>query len=103
MRMVRRSSPMPPRVALLTPFAPPSVRGNAVTVDRIARHLRVERVAHVVDLRTGLLALPVQRVLPVVEGRIQLGRPRERLAIVRGSATAANSFIPAGSRLRAFG
>jgi L-malate glycosyltransferase len=31
---------MPPRVALLTPFAFPSVRGNAVTVDRIARGLR---------------------------------------------------------------
>jgi L-malate glycosyltransferase len=32
-------APMP-RVALLTPFAAPSVRGNAVTVDRIARGLR---------------------------------------------------------------
>lgn len=32
-------SAMPPRVALLTPFAFPSVRGNAVTVDRIARGL----------------------------------------------------------------
>lgn len=31
---------MPPRIALLTPFAFPSVRGNAVTVDRIARGLR---------------------------------------------------------------
>ena len=28
------------RVALLTPFAPPSVRGNAVTVARVARGLR---------------------------------------------------------------
>jgi glycosyltransferase involved in cell wall biosynthesis len=28
------------RVAVLTPFAPPSVRGNAVTVERIARGLR---------------------------------------------------------------
>jgi len=28
------------RVALLTPFAPPSIRGNAITVDRIARGLR---------------------------------------------------------------
>src|SRR5260370_1392781 len=27
------------RAALLTPFAPPSVRGNAITVDRIARGL----------------------------------------------------------------
>jgi len=31
---------MSPRVALLTPFAFPSVRGNAVTVERIARGLR---------------------------------------------------------------
>jgi glycosyltransferase involved in cell wall biosynthesis len=31
---------MPPRVAFLTPFAFPSVRGNAVTVDRIACGLR---------------------------------------------------------------
>jgi glycosyltransferase involved in cell wall biosynthesis len=29
-----------PRVALLTPFAYPSIRGNAVTVERIARGLR---------------------------------------------------------------
>src|SRR5687768_7980376 len=34
-----------PRVALLTPFAFPSVRGNAVTVDRIARGLRERGVA----------------------------------------------------------
>lgn len=32
------------RVALLTPFAFPSVRGNAVTVDRIARGLRAAAV-----------------------------------------------------------
>src|SRR5581483_1446984 len=31
---------MPPRIALLAPFAFPSVRGNAVTVDRIARGLQ---------------------------------------------------------------
>jgi glycosyltransferase involved in cell wall biosynthesis len=31
---------MPLRIALLTPFAFPSVRGNAVTVERIARGLR---------------------------------------------------------------
>ncbi|HSE03448.1 MAG TPA: glycosyltransferase [Methylomirabilota bacterium] len=31
---------MADRVAVLTPFAPPSVRGNAITVDRIARGLR---------------------------------------------------------------
>lgn len=30
---------MPPRVGLLTPFAFPSVRGNAITVERIARAL----------------------------------------------------------------
>ena len=31
---------MAPRVAVLTPFASPSVRGNAITVERIARGLR---------------------------------------------------------------
>ncbi len=31
---------MPPRIALVTPFASPSVRGNAITVARIARGLR---------------------------------------------------------------
>jgi L-malate glycosyltransferase len=31
---------MPPRLALLTPFAAPSVRGNAITVNRIVRGLR---------------------------------------------------------------
>jgi len=30
---------MTTRVALITPFAPPSVRGNAVTADRIAREM----------------------------------------------------------------
>jgi L-malate glycosyltransferase len=35
---------MPTRVALLTPFAFPSVRGNAVTVARIARGLRAAGV-----------------------------------------------------------
>src|SRR5437879_13257776 len=37
-----RPGPRPPmtlRAALLTPFAPPSVRGNAITVDRIAQGL----------------------------------------------------------------
>jgi len=38
---------MAPRVALLTPFAHPSVRGNAITVERIARGMR----ARGVDLR----------------------------------------------------
>src|SRR5258706_15601029 len=31
---------MAPRIALLTPFASPSVRGNAITVARVARGLR---------------------------------------------------------------
>ena len=34
-----------PRVALVTPFAHPSVRGNAITVERIARSLRGHGVA----------------------------------------------------------
>jgi L-malate glycosyltransferase len=36
----RMLAPMPARVALLAPFASPSVRGNAVTVERIVRGLR---------------------------------------------------------------
>src|SRR5262249_46720480 len=42
---------MPPRIALVTPFAFPSVRGNAVTVERIAGGLRRAGVElHVWDL-----------------------------------------------------
>ncbi|MGH7278931.1 MAG: glycosyltransferase, partial [Candidatus Rokuibacteriota bacterium] len=44
---------MPLRVALLTPFAAPSVRGNAVTVARIARGLRDRGV----DLRVWDLSV----------------------------------------------
>ncbi len=44
---------MPPRVALLAPFAFPSVRGNAVTVERVARGLRERGLAlQVWDLAT---------------------------------------------------
>jgi glycosyltransferase involved in cell wall biosynthesis len=35
-----RGAVMTVRVALVTPFAPPSIRGNAITVGRIARGLR---------------------------------------------------------------
>ncbi|HET7875296.1 MAG TPA: glycosyltransferase [Methylomirabilota bacterium] len=50
---------MTPRVAVLTPFAFPSVRGNAVTVERIARGLR----ARGVDLRVwDLSVLPEHAV-----------------------------------------
>jgi len=35
---------MPPRVALLAPFASPSVRGNAITVERIGANLRARGV-----------------------------------------------------------
>jgi glycosyltransferase involved in cell wall biosynthesis len=45
---------MPHRVALLTPFAPPSVRGNAITTARIARGLRARGVdLRVWDLSAG--------------------------------------------------
>jgi len=33
-------APMPSRVAILTPFAFPSLRGNAITVARVAQKLR---------------------------------------------------------------
>src|SRR6266542_3975671 len=42
---------MPAQVALITPFAFPSVRGNAITVERIARGLRASGVdLHLWDL-----------------------------------------------------
>jgi len=44
---------MPARVALITPFAFPSVRGNAITVERIARGLRGRGL----DLRTWDLSV----------------------------------------------
>jgi glycosyltransferase involved in cell wall biosynthesis len=55
---------MPSRVALLTPFAYPSVRGNAVTVDRIARALRQRGL----DLRVWDLSVsPEARVTAEIE------------------------------------
>ncbi len=55
---------MSPRVALLTPFAHPSVRGNAVTVARIARGLRERSV----ELRVWDLSVePEARVEAEVE------------------------------------
>jgi glycosyltransferase involved in cell wall biosynthesis len=48
---------MPLRVALLSPFAPPSVRGNAVTVSRIAHGLR----ARAVDVRVWDLSTATER------------------------------------------
>jgi glycosyltransferase involved in cell wall biosynthesis len=46
--------PMPARVAILTPFGPPSPRGNAVTVARISRALEGSGVElSVWDLSTG--------------------------------------------------
>ncbi|MEK7838497.1 MAG: glycosyl transferase family 1, partial [candidate division NC10 bacterium] len=50
---------MTPRVAVLTPFAFPSVRGNAITVERIARGLRSRGV----DLRVwDVSAAPESRI-----------------------------------------
>lgn len=44
---------MPARVAVVSPFASPSVRGNAITVDRVARGLRQRDVeVRVWDLST---------------------------------------------------
>ena len=51
---------MPRRVALLTPFASPSVRGNAVTVARIAAGLR----ARGVDVGLWDLALTPDVAIP---------------------------------------
>jgi glycosyltransferase involved in cell wall biosynthesis len=55
---------MAPRVALVTPHGPPSVRGNATTVRRIARGLR----ARGVDLRVwDLSTCPEDAVLAGIE------------------------------------
>jgi glycosyltransferase involved in cell wall biosynthesis len=57
-----------PRVALLTPFASPSVRGNAITVDRIARGL----AARGVDVRVWDVSAAVEEV---VETEVAAFRP----------------------------
>ncbi|MBI2015774.1 MAG: glycosyltransferase family 4 protein, partial [Candidatus Rokubacteria bacterium] len=59
---------MPGRVALLTPFAPPSVRGNAVTVARVARGLR----ARGVELRVWDLSVTPEAA---VEAEVEAYRP----------------------------
>jgi glycosyltransferase involved in cell wall biosynthesis len=56
------------RVALLTPFAPPSVRGNAVTVARVARGLR----ARGVELRVWDLSVTPGAA---VEAEVEAYRP----------------------------
>ena len=68
MRESPRSSSPGTRVALLTPFAPPSVRGNAVTVDRIARGLREAGV----PLRVWDLSVTPE---PAIEAEIEAYRP----------------------------
>jgi glycosyltransferase involved in cell wall biosynthesis len=55
-------------LALVTPFAPPSVRGNAITVDRVVRGLR-ERGA---ELRVWDLSRQSE---PAVEAQVEAYRP----------------------------
>lgn len=57
-----------PRVALLAPFAFPSVRGNAVTVSRIARGLAERGV----ELRVWDLSITAE---PILEREIEAYRP----------------------------
>lgn len=59
---------MPPRIALLAPFAFPSVRGNAVTVSRIARGLGERGV----ELRVWDLSITAEAA---VERQIEEYRP----------------------------
>src|SRR4030095_16816292 len=74
-------SPGPPRVssgamasvALLTPFAAPSVRGNAVTVGRIARGLRQRGL----DVRVWDLSVSPPAT---IEAEVQGYRPAPRPA-----------------------
>jgi len=49
------------RLALLTPFAFPSVRGNSVTVERIARGLRARGVRHEVWDLSAVSAASIER------------------------------------------
>src|SRR5438034_9846358 len=65
---VRMLGPMSLRVALLTPFAFPSVRGNAVTVARVAQGLR----ARGVELEVWDLSL---RPEAAVEAEVDAFRP----------------------------
>ena len=59
---------MAARVALLSPFASPSVRGNAITVERVARGLRQrEDEVRVWDLSTvpeGAVSGPIVVTTP---------------------------------------
>ena len=59
---------MAARVAILTPFASPSVRGNAITAERIARGLRQRGV----DLRLWDLSVVPETA---VENHIDRFRP----------------------------
>ena len=59
---------MAPRIALLTPFAFPSIRGNAVTVDRIARGLR----EHGVEVSAWDLSVTAEAT---VEAAVEAFRP----------------------------
>ncbi|MBI2879861.1 MAG: glycosyl transferase family 1, partial [Candidatus Rokubacteria bacterium] len=59
---------MRPRLALLTPFAFPSIRGNAVTVGRIARGLR----ARAVELQTWDLSVTPESA---IEREVEAFRP----------------------------
>jgi len=59
---------MPPRIALVTPFAFPSVRGNAVTVERIAGGLRRADV----DLQVWDLSITPEAV---IEREVEAFRP----------------------------
>src|SRR3972149_3325105 len=62
------SAPMPFRLALLAPFAHPSVRGNAVTVARVARGLEARGVA----LRVWDLSVAPEHA---VEAEVDAWRP----------------------------
>src|SRR5689334_18153183 len=61
-------APMPGRIALLTPFGPPAVRGNAVTVARIALGLAERGV----DLRVWDLSAATSAT---IESEVEAYRP----------------------------
>src|SRR6266446_9669162 len=61
-------APMPSRVAIFTPFAPPSVRGNAVTVARVAMGLSDRGV----ELRVWDLSVSADTT---IEAEVEAYRP----------------------------
>ena len=77
---------MAARVALLTPYAAPSVRGNAITVDRVTRGLRQRGV----ELRVWDLSV-------VPEGAVDHQISQYRPAVIHANTNVMNRAFSAAS------